>query len=204
MWRSILKKSRAVFLERCDRIYVVWVLLVIYDRPSMLTNSDVSYDARSAICCGQMAKFSWKGIFSYINCRSIKENNESLLCSMSYIKVISYDYFVILQCQTVSLCRSLYDYQTHILLRPNGWLGSFERIYSLLFCWQGSIERKYCFLLCGEAFFWKITSRFGEGDFQYIHVIWDLLVIYDRTSMLTNIDVSCNARCANCCGQTAD
>ena len=29
-------------------------------------------------------------------------------------------------------------------------------------------------------------------------------MIYDRTSTLTNIDVSCNARRAICCGQTAD
>ena len=122
---------------------------MIYDRPSMLTNSDfpTTPEAQSA-AAKWLTKFFWKGIFSYINCRSIKENKEPLMCSMSYTKVLSYDYFVILQCQTVSLCRSLYDYQTHILLRPNGWLGSFERIYFLL--------------LCGEVFKKKKTSRYSE------------------------------------------
>ena len=68
------------------------------------------------------------------------------------------------------------------LVRPNGWLGSFER--------------KYCVLLYGEVFLKNNEPFFWEDDFQYIHVIWVFLVIYDRTSMLTNIDVSCNARCA--------
>ena len=43
-----------------------------------------------------------------------------------------------------------------------------------------------------------------EDDFQYIHFILVLLVIFDRTSTLTNIDVFRNARRAICCGQTAD
>ena len=36
--------------------------------------------------------------------------------------------------------------------------------------------------------------------------IWYMLynMIYDRTSMLNNIDVSCDARCAICCSQMAD
>ena len=39
---------------------------------------------------------------------------------------------------------------------------------------------------------------------QYIDVTWLLLVIYDRTGMLTNINNSSDTRCANCCGQIAD
>ena len=40
-------------------------------------------------------------------------------------------------------------------------------------------------------------------DLQYIHVIWVLLVMYDRTSILTNIDDSSDARCADWYGQMA-
>ena len=54
------------------------------------------------------------------------------------------------------------------------------------------------------SIFEKYRAVLGEDDFQYIHVIWDLLVIYERASMLTNIDVSCSARCWIGCGQMAD
>ena len=104
-------------------------------------------------------------------------------------KVLSCSYCEILQCQNVFQCWSLYDCQTHKLLRPNGWLGSRERT---------------CCLLLGREVFLKNNEPFlGKGDFQFIHVIW-VLVIYDRTSMLTNFDVSCDAKCAICCGKMAD
>ena len=76
----------------------------------------------------------------------LSKNNEPFVCNMSYTKVISYDYFVILQCETVSQCRSLYDYQTHKLLRPNNWLGSFERKHSLLLCGEIFLKNNEPFL----------------------------------------------------------
>ena len=126
---------------------------MIYDRTSMLTNFDVSCDARCAICCGQMTdQVHLKGIILLHSLTKYKSQITSCLCYVSKTKVISCSYCEILQCQSVSQCWSLYDCHTHKLLRPNGWLGS--------------IERKYCLLLCGEIFmenselFWgKMTSN---------------------------------------------
>ena len=58
-------------------------------------------------------------------------------------------YLMAILCQNISQCRSLYDCQTHKLLRPSGWLGLFERKYSLQLCGE-------VFLKNNEPFFRKM------------------------------------------------
>ena len=115
-------------------------------------------DAQSAVA-KWLTRFIWKVVVSFIRLWTIRKNNEPFSWNVSYTKFISCGYFEIIECQNVLQCRSWYDCQTHKLLRPNGWLGSFERRYCLLF---------------SEAFCENWRAVFEKFDLQVIHVMWVL------------------------------
>ena len=108
-------------------------------------------DAQSA-AAKRLTRFILKVIFSCIRWRNIKRKQRAVFVQGVLAKVISCSYGEILQCQSVSQCWSLDDCQAHELLRPNGWLGSFESKYCVLL--YGEV-----FLKNNEPFFGKMTSK---------------------------------------------
>ena len=114
---------------------------------SLISMFPATPDAQSA-AAKRLTRFILWVIFSCIRWRILSANNEPFLCKVSQTKFTSCSYCEILQGQSVSQCWSLDDFQAHKLLRPNGWLGSFER--------------KYCVLLYGEVFLKNNEPFFGK------------------------------------------